>query len=183
MQTVTPWVHDSKASVHNISSSLWSPQKRGRGTLTYDKGTICNPQTEEPLPSGIQTWSLEFTRRTLIKIQNTRQLFARACVEKLEERVRLSDPRQRIELRSSFHYHLCEWKTKYPRKRQRWRETGARADAASCCSAHPHIRRCCWGLRARACIAEWAFEVPAGKEDPVWRGDITDLLVEQSQEI
>lgn len=73
-----------------------------------DKGRIWNLQTEEPLPLGSRTWSLEIIQRTLIKIQNTRHQFARACVEKLEERVRLSDPRQRTELRSSFHYHLCE---------------------------------------------------------------------------
>lgn len=51
-----------------------------------DKGRICNLQTEEPLPPGIRTWSLEFIHRTL-KIQNTQQQFARACVEKLQERV------------------------------------------------------------------------------------------------
>lgn len=72
-----------------------------------DEGRICSLQTEERLPPGIRTWSLEIIQR-ILKIQNLRQPFARACVEKLEERVGLSDPEQRVELRCSFHYHLCE---------------------------------------------------------------------------
>lgn len=82
---------------------------------------------------------------------------------------------------------LCEWMSAMAKYRQRpemkWKVGSyRRSEVLFYTSVHSALLQC-WALQARACIAEWAFEVSAGKEDPVWSKDTTDLLVEQSREI
>lgn len=163
--------------MHPTNACLWNVG----GSLRTQGEPISILQIEKRLSPGNRTGSQAFI---ILKFQKPPKRFAAACVEKFEERVRLSDPIQGIKLCSCFHYHLCEWKTataNYPRSPDMNWNRGSRR-RGDVLFDNPYIQRCNV-LRAPACIPEWAFDVSAGKEDPVWRKDITDLLVEQSQEI
>lgn len=124
----------------------------------------------------------------ILKFQKNREWFAIACVEKFEERVRLSNPVQW----SYFHDHFCCEMCSVNGCQNCNISTKVRDEMKERLTHAPqgvvlHIRTfndtATRTVTSRACIADWAFEDSAGKEDPVGRKDITDLPVEQSREI
>lgn len=78
---------------------------------------------------------------------------------------------------------LCEGvSAKYPRVRDETEERLADALWGVVLHIRTFNDAAMLTITSGACIADCAFEVSAAKEDPDWKKDITDLLVEQSQE-
>lgn len=138
-------------------------------SLDYERKSENPQEHRNPRSQGIWTWSLW----GILKFHKNWQWFAMACLEKSEEWVRLC-----CEMCSGCQH--CKISPKVTDKiKEGFRHTPW--------GAARHIRTfkdaAKLTVTSQTCIADWVFEVSAGKEDPVRGKHITDPLVEQSREI